>query len=1116
MKRRDVSAKHVCKNVGCNAKFKWGMQLKRHKEVCTFNKPDARYTKTCDKTYHCNTCHKVFQHQPSVIKHLNKKNCTTEKPVYKCAKCQKTFAHKCRLIQHVKLCKGDVEQFCPNCNKIYTRADHLAKHVKSCHTIPSLSAASNTVSNSNWLNTTSLTADLLQCIEELEDSTTIDTNELNISVFEGTVGGDDANSTGLGIDSYTPTTNVLIDDSLVNDSTTIDTNELNISVFEGTVGGDDANSTGLGIDSYTPTTNVLFDDSLFNDSTTIDTNELNIFAIDGTDDGGDDLLHANSHIHTAINVPVPPVIIVDEDEDIDSENRPPLDTDGNRARYFKDYRYRKRKTKTLESIVNQLNSPVRKKVVTDFMKGTPRVLNEIYAYTDSDNKYEALAISNVISRLKTLSKEKKFGTFYRILDEFFGEQLQDEGFAYWLLNKKLGLRTSRCLPRLAAWRARDFRDPRGRSKLSPEDTQKVFDMYVENSITSTDGRNGRNMLKISKRRLLEIYGYVVNHDDIKIEEKQSRKRLYYQSNRQIFTCTIQDLQQKLKDAGLNLSIGKIHDLKPFFISYPTDKELALCLCKLCLNSRLLLDALLPQAKKDGDEISQSVTEFFTETSTCDKVENGFFKWSCMQQKCKGCKHNKPTPLKCSTSDETTQVSQFQTTKTPYNHVDKKTGVVTVKISEKTERVVSTRSFSDIYQSLAALKRKYLMHRYQVFNDKHHWPKILATTDSLGPIYHIDYSENLTQSYKFEPQSSHFNKKQYSLHCTVKHLANGRVQYIYHFSDAKKHDFAFTSHVVRHLQDIEDESCTSTIIRMKSDNCSSQYKCCYVFDSYQKLAKEKDKTIIVYYGVSGHGKGLVDAMSAFGVKTPLRRAVVTENLHYNSADDLRNYLSEKFLDALDRQYFTIDPTKLDEIRQQRGSFKIKDCQAQHMISYFPDGQIQTKVNICSCDQCLTGKFVKCAIEIGKVVQEGDGDDDSDSDDERDDTEYEDDDYSDAVLADVVARGSCVLDAIAKDNVIALLTDSIAQFFLCKVLDYGVATTDLGDRTTKDFVCEGEQFIACQYFELDHKNKKRRGKIQYKLLEGTVYINPATVFCPNVTMNADHSISTEESQWLCDSN
>ena len=48
------------------------------------------------------------------------------------------------------------------------------------------------------------------------------------------------------------------------------------------------------------------------------------------------------------------------------------------------------------------------------------------------------------------------------------------------------------------------------------------------------------------------------------------------------------------------------------------------------------------------------------------------------------------------------------------------------------------------------------------------------------------------------------------------------------------------------------------------------------------------------------------------------------------------------------------------------------------------------------------------------------------------------------------------------------------------------------------------------------QKRRGKIQYKLLEGTVYINPATVFCPNVTMNADHSISTEESQWLCDSN
>ena len=33
---------------------------------------------------------------------------------------------------------------------------------------------------------------------------------------------------------------------------------------------------------------------------------------------------------------------------------------------------------------------------------------------------------------------------------------------------------------------------------------------------------------------------------------------------------------------------------------------------------------------------------------------------------------------------------------------------------------------------------------------------------------MDYPENITQSFKYEPHESHSNKKQYSLHCTVKH------------------------------------------------------------------------------------------------------------------------------------------------------------------------------------------------------------------------------------------------------------------------------------------------------------------------------------------------------------
>ena len=40
---------------------------------------------------------------------------------------------------------------------------------------------------------------------------------------------------------------------------------------------------------------------------------------------------------------------------------------------------------------------------------------------------------------------------------------------------------------------------------------------------------------------------------------------------------------------------------------------------------------------------------------------------------------------------------------------------------------------------------------------------------------------------------------------------------------------------------------------------------------------------------------------------------------------------------------------------------------HMISYFPNRSIQSKVTICSCDSCIEGEFLSCMIEKGKIVQ-----------------------------------------------------------------------------------------------------------------------------------------------------
>ena len=129
--------------------------------------------------------------------------------------------------------------------------------------------------------------------------------------------------------------------------------------------------------------------------------------------------------------------------------------------------------------------------------------------------------------------------------------------------------------------------------------------------------------------------------------------------------------------------------------------------------------------------------------------------------------------------------------------------------------------------------------------------------------------------KKESQSAHFNKDQYTLHFTVAHSFDEDAfnKYIYHFSNDTSHDSEFS---YANVDDFMTNNDQCLIFHLKSDNCSQQYKSHFVFANWRALAKKYNKTIILYYGVSGHGKGLVDSMSSFGVKGPLRKSIMTEN------------------------------------------------------------------------------------------------------------------------------------------------------------------------------------------------------------------------------------------------
>ena len=85
-------------------------------------------------------------------------------------------------------------------------------------------------------------------------------------------------------------------------------------------------------------------------------------------------------------------------------------------------------------------------------------------------------------------------------------------------------------------------------------------------------------------------------------------------------------------------------------------------------------------------------------------------------------------------------------------------------------------------------------------------------------------------------------------------------------------------------------------------------------------------------------------------------------------------------------------------------------------------------------------------------------------------------------------------------------SFELFYICKVLDFGVADQPLEDRFNY-VIPVGTKYINGQYLELVKENKK---KVFYKLIEKDIFIFPAERMSPMVPMKDNFLMSTSEYQ------
>ena len=138
-----------------------------------------------------------------------------------------------------------------------------------------------------------------------------------------------------------------------------------------------------------------------------------------------------------------------------------------------------------------------------FDSSVPESLPESSGLNDaSDNDSEKLILNSLLEHFKKLYGKPKRTEFMEFMTTIFGvDNLSNTSLIYFLA-KKMGIDYRNLKRGVQRWISSDLKEIRGNKSLPLTIKQKIYDMWIKNSIPSTDSRNDRSSVKISKLEYL--------------------------------------------------------------------------------------------------------------------------------------------------------------------------------------------------------------------------------------------------------------------------------------------------------------------------------------------------------------------------------------------------------------------------------------------------------------------------------------------------------------------------------------------------------------------------------------------------------------------------------------
>ena len=699
---------------------------------------------------------------------------------------------------------------------------------------------------------------------------------------------------------------------------------------------------------------------------------------------------------------------------------------------------------------------------------------ELKSLGDRKRTYEALfsdrLVNKVLSDMRSYKKNRDaHSDAVKYIQQMFPDLIDDQYFIQWLANK-IGTRSHR-LSELLKEKDRTWKP---RNSMHDDQHQKIYDFWLknENSTQSVDRRSGRDKVKISKEEYVKLYTDI--HDPNIEEERKLLKsgleKIIFSALRKIYMKPVRELHQKfLSTSTSSCSKTTFFTYKPFYVKPPTEREKISCMCMRCFNAQCLLKGINTYRKLHKLENHTSVTKFLLENH--DNESHPEIK-------------------------DTKMINYyvFESKEESYIKNGKE-----IKYT-RTARVPKSESVCDIVNTLKESGESYLRHRSHVENVGTIFPIIRKSFS--GTYIELDFSENISEKPKYEVQNAHFSGVQYSLHCAI--VEPGEEKYVFHLSDDTTHDPAFVEAVLEDIFEkggIKKDGTKNDAVMIKSDNAPTQYKNKWAFGSMQRLADTYNMRIIRIYGAAGHGKGLIDAMSSFGVKSILRQNIIANDWWFNNSSDICEHLEARCNPRM--RYTSLSPQYTNEKRENQITRKIIGCNAMHFFVYEPNSKtVLRREYLCDCQSCLNLDFGSCEESDQKQNPANTPEVEVDQDDC-------------ALDDDSVDQQQKISEFIEVPSFISLQSfDAFAPLYLVRVEEKGLTeeyTTICGRQFKK-----GEYYVKGRHLHvarLRGKRDRQQFAIGVKKNDDEVAFPPDEIYGTFIDIDSDLTMNKEEYKSLC---